>query len=121
MDGICAVLLENLFSCDLRSFVAKPILSRFTHFLCGEKLSPKFCPWRKMTNIMYGETKFINRATCLTRMTRDMGSWAVPSRLAPTVLIKTGEIYATFEHFCFIDYCWRRSKNYQRSSGTNIE
>ena len=28
-------------------FVARPVLSRFTHFLCGDKLRPKYCPWRK--------------------------------------------------------------------------
>ena len=45
-DGIFAVLLQNLFCCNLCCFVAKPILSRFTHFLCGDKLQPKCCPWR---------------------------------------------------------------------------
>ena len=43
MDGICTVLLQNLFS----SNVAAPISSRFTHFLFREKSSPKFCLWRK--------------------------------------------------------------------------
>ena len=47
MDGICAVLLQNLISCNLRCFVAKPDLAQFTHIPCGEKLSPTFCPWRK--------------------------------------------------------------------------
>ena len=47
MDGICALLLPNLFSSNLRCSDATPILSRFAHFLCGEKLGPKFCPWRK--------------------------------------------------------------------------
>ena len=42
-----AVLLQNLHSSNLRCFVATPILSRFTHLLCGEKLGPKFCLWRK--------------------------------------------------------------------------
>ena len=60
MDGICAVLLQNLFSSNFRCFVATLFLSRFTHFLCGEKLSPKFCPWRKMTDIMYGPIKYIS-------------------------------------------------------------
>ena len=27
-------------------FVARPVLSQFTHFLCGDKLRPRFCPWR---------------------------------------------------------------------------
>ena len=35
--------VETFYIC----FVATPILSRFTHFLCGDKLSPKFCLWRK--------------------------------------------------------------------------
>ena len=42
-----AILSQNLFFWNLRCFVAKPVLSRFTHFLCGDKLSPTFCPWRK--------------------------------------------------------------------------
>ena len=46
-DGIYAVLSQNLFCCNLRCFVAKPVLSRFTHFLCGDKSRPKCCPWRK--------------------------------------------------------------------------
>ena len=29
------------------------VLSRFTHFLCGDKLRLKRCPWKKITNIMY--------------------------------------------------------------------
>ena len=45
--------VANLFFWNLRCFVAKPLLSRFTHFPCGGKLSPKFCPWRKITKIMY--------------------------------------------------------------------
>ena len=43
---IYAVLLQNLF------------LSRFTHFLWGENFSQKSCPWKKMTNIMYGPKIF---------------------------------------------------------------
>ena len=43
--GICAVLYQNLFSCNLCCFVAKPDLAQFTHFLCGET----------MTNIMFGD------------------------------------------------------------------
>ena len=38
---------EDVFHCNLCCFVAKPVLSRFTHFLCGDKLSPKLCPRRK--------------------------------------------------------------------------
>ena len=52
-DGFYSILSQNLFCCNLRCFVAKPVLLRFTHFLCGDKLRPKCCPWRKMTNIMY--------------------------------------------------------------------
>ena len=50
-DGICALLLPNLFSSNLCCFDATPILSRFAHFLCGEKLGPKFCLWRKKLQI----------------------------------------------------------------------
>ena len=32
------VLFQNLFCRNLRCFVAKSVLSRFTRFLCGEKL-----------------------------------------------------------------------------------
>ena len=46
-DGIYAVLSKNLFCCDTRYLVAKLVLSRFTHFLCGDKLCTKCCPWRK--------------------------------------------------------------------------
>ena len=28
-------------------FCRETYIWRYTHFLCGEKLSPKFCPWRK--------------------------------------------------------------------------
>ena len=53
MDGICAVLLQNLFSCNLRCFVANPILLQFTLLLCGEKLIQHFVCVEKMTNMMY--------------------------------------------------------------------
>ena len=46
-DGIYAVLSQNLFCCNLHCFVVIPVSSRFTHFLCGEKLQPECCPWRK--------------------------------------------------------------------------
>ena len=46
-DRIYAVLTQNLFCCNLHCFVVIPVSSRFTHFLCGEKLRPKCCPWRK--------------------------------------------------------------------------
>ena len=46
-DGFYSMLSQNLFRCNLRCFVAKPVLAQFTRFLCGEKLSPRFCPWRK--------------------------------------------------------------------------
>ena len=49
------ILNVDLFCCHLRCFVAKPVLSRLTHFLCGDKLSQIVCPWRKMTNTMYEE------------------------------------------------------------------
>ena len=35
----------QLYSCHV--FCAKSILARFTHFLCGTKLTPKSCPWSK--------------------------------------------------------------------------
>ena len=57
---ICGVLSQFMpFCCDLRCFVAKTVLSRFTRFcrensfvaiyalLCGEKLNPKLYMWRK--------------------------------------------------------------------------
>ena len=75
MDGICAVLLQNLFSCNLRCFVAKPILSRFTHFLCGKKLSSKFCLWRKSDKYDVGSSVHLKKIskckswTPLRRMT----------------------------------------------------
>ena len=47
LDRIYAVLTQNLFCCNLHCFVVIPVSSRFTHFLCGEKLRPKCCPWRK--------------------------------------------------------------------------
>ena len=47
------VSLQNRFLCNLRCFVAKPVLSRFMHFLYGDKLRPKFCAWRKITYIIY--------------------------------------------------------------------
>ena len=40
-------LLQNLFCRNLRCFVAKSVLSRFTRFSCGEKLNQKMCLWRK--------------------------------------------------------------------------
>ena len=49
------ILNVDLFCCHLRCFVAKPVLSRLTHFLCGDKLSQIVCPWRKITNTMYEE------------------------------------------------------------------
>ena len=49
-----AILSQNLFYWNLRCFVAKPVLSRFTHFLCGEKFSQKCCPWRKNENMTFG-------------------------------------------------------------------
>ena len=36
-----------LFCCKIIFFEIYAVLSRFTQFLCGEKLSPKFCSWRK--------------------------------------------------------------------------
>ena len=44
-DVIYAVLSQNQLYCNLRCFVAKAVLLGFTLFLCGEKLSPKFCLW----------------------------------------------------------------------------
>ena len=56
------ILSQNLFFWNLRCFVEKPVLSRFTHFLCGEKLSPKFCPWGKnyKYNVWALSTVFLN-------------------------------------------------------------
>ena len=42
MCTINAVLLKNWFCCDLRCFVTKSVLSRFTHF-CVEKNLTKNC------------------------------------------------------------------------------
>ena len=41
--------VANQFSCNIRYFVAEPVLSssQYKQFLCGEKLSPKFCPLKK--------------------------------------------------------------------------
>ena len=39
--------LQFMLFCRDTYFVTTPILSQFTHFLCGEKLSPKFYLWRK--------------------------------------------------------------------------
>ena len=39
-DAILAVLSECQFCCNICYFVAKPVLSCFTHFLCGKKWSP---------------------------------------------------------------------------------
>ena len=36
-----------LFCCELIFFEIYAVLSHFTQFLCGEKLGPKFCLWRK--------------------------------------------------------------------------
>ena len=48
-----AVLSKNWFCCDLRRFVAKSVLLRFTHF-CVEKNLTKDCICgEKMTNIRY--------------------------------------------------------------------
>ena len=56
-DRIYAILSQNLFSC-LTCFDAIYALSMW------RKIQPKFCPWRKMTNIMYDkEMKIKNHAT----------------------------------------------------------
>ena len=47
------VLRQNMFCCNLRYFVAKPVLLPFTHFLCGDKFQPKCCPWRKNDNYQH--------------------------------------------------------------------
>ena len=46
-ETIYAILLQNMFCCNLRCSAAKLFFSPFTQFLCGDKFSPKFCPWRK--------------------------------------------------------------------------
>ena len=38
----------TLFCCNLGCFVAEPFLSRFTHILCGEKISQKFVRGEKI-------------------------------------------------------------------------
>ena len=51
------ILSQNLFYRNLRCFVVKPVLLRFTHFPRGEKFSLKCCLWRKNDkyNVWAGE------------------------------------------------------------------
>ena len=59
-----AVLSKNWFCCDLRRFVAKSVLLRFTHF-CVEKNLTKNCVCgEKMTNIRYVCTALRNLTSC---------------------------------------------------------
>ena len=55
-----AVLLQNLLLSDLRCFVAKSVLSRFTHFCVETKLSKKFARGEKVTNMRYAVALFYN-------------------------------------------------------------
>ena len=50
IDAIYAILSQI---CFVTLYAICTIFSPFTHFLCGKKLSPNFCPLRKMANIMY--------------------------------------------------------------------
>ena len=48
----CFAVRSVLFPCMLCCrkichFDIYAVFLQFTHFLCGEKLSPRFCPWRK--------------------------------------------------------------------------
>ena len=53
--AIYAVLLQfTLFCRDLRAFVAKIVLSRFTHFCVEKNLTQNYICGEKMTNIRYG-------------------------------------------------------------------
>ena len=51
---IYAVLSQNLIYYDLRSFVAKTILSRFTHFYAEKNVANNLACGEKMTNMRYG-------------------------------------------------------------------
>ena len=52
--AIYAVLSRKLFCRDLRAFVAKIVLSRFTHFCVEKNWTQNYICGEKMTNIRYG-------------------------------------------------------------------
>ena len=78
--GIYALLMQNLFSCNLCCFVAKPVMLQFMQFLCGNKLSTKSCLWKKMTNIRY-----VHRDAKSMVFIEKLHGWKIENKISHTL------------------------------------